>query len=61
MVVYGTVQVGFKSNFLEKYMPTKSSTNPFFFWGGGGGLQHFEKVVQKTTMIDTTLDGLSLH
>lgn len=60
MVVYGTVQVGFKSNFLEKYMPTKSSTNPFFF-GGGGGLQHFEKVVQKTTMIDTTLDGLSLH
>lgn len=61
MVVYGTVQVGFKSNFLEKYMPTKSSTNPFFFWGGGGGLQHFEKVVQKTTMIDTMLDGLSLH
>lgn len=61
MVVYGTVQVGFKSNFLEKYMPTKSSTNPFFFGGGGGGLQHFEKVVQKTTMIDTTLDGLSLH
>lgn len=59
MVVYGPVQVGFKSNFLEKYMPTKSSTDPFFL--GGGGLQHFEKVVQKTTMIDTTLDGLSLH